>query len=583
MATPTVRLNAAYAGGLGLSGDGRGVSGAAEAQAEPRPMPLQPRDGTQDGPTAQELRASWQAYSGDLGDNDASRLAVMPGEPDLNITSNRIKPIVNTGVDFLFGPPLSLRVTDVEADTDADAPEDVTTVRVSEAAQNAQRILDAVWGDDDERMTLLSKMGVNGGVYGHVFVKLVAPQRGLGSDENPPRLVVLNPENVTLFTDPEDVDLVTRFRIEYATTDPATNAPIRRRQDISRLDPREDDDTTASGRDDDTQWFIQNFVATGASGGRFIPVDDGAVWPYAWPPIADWQNYPNPNGHWGQRDVTDTLVSLNRQLRLVESNINKITFNQGHPQLFSVGANTAGVKRRPGDILDLGEPDADLRAVNAAGDLAQLMAFADQLRADMDEESGIPGVALGRMATLPRGQISGITMRLLYAPAIARTEHKRRLYGQGIRQVCQTVLCLCGMDYATVEHLAFQLGWQDPLPNDDLAMAQTAVTLQQIGYSEHTLIERTGGDPDVEAQWKAEESAAQMSAVTQGKALPPMPPLPGAGPSDAAPVPGDDEEQEPAPPVANTSSKPTPPTNHPAAIAARQRMRAAFGKTGKGK
>lgn len=578
MASPTVRsmLTAAYAG------NGSGPSGPAEAQAEPRPQPPQLRDGAQDGPSAQELRAAWQAYSGNLGDNDASRLAVMPGEPDLNIESNRIKPIVNTGVDFLFGPPLALRVTDVEADTDANAPETVTTVRVSPAAQNAQRLLDAVWGDDDLRMTLLSKMGVNGGVYGHVFVKIVAPRKGPASLDTPPRLVVLNPENVTLFTDPEDVDCVTRFRIEYATTDPATASPIRRRQDIARIDPDGDDDSTADGQDEDTTWLIQNFIATGASGGRFIPVDNGQVWPYAWPPIIDWQNYPNPNGHWGQRDVTDTLVSLNRQLRLVESNINKITFNQGHPQLFSVGANTAGVKRRPGDILDLGEPDADLRAVNAAGDLAQLMGFADQLRADMDEESGIPGVALGRMATLPRGQISGITMRLLYAPAIARTEHKRRLYGQGIRQVCQTVLCLCGVAADTVKNLDFQLGWQDPLPNDDLAMAQTAVTLQQIGYSEHTLIERTGGDPDVEAQWKAEESAAQMSAVTQGKAMPPLPGLPLQPPAAGAPAEDGSESDGGEPPAigANTSSKPMPPTNHPAAIAARQRMRAAFGKTG---
>lgn len=559
------------------SGSGIGVSGPATASAEPRPLPTaRLLDGAPDGPTPQELRAAWLAYTGQFGPTDGP-LSRQSGTPDLNVLSNRIKPIVNIGVDFLFGPTLALRVTDAEADESAGAPGVTTAVGVSGVADQAQRLLDATLGDEDQRMTFFSKAGVNGGVYGHVFVKVVEPRRGNASVANPPRLILLNPEIVSVFCDPEDADLVTRYRIEYATNDPTTGVPIRRRQDISRIDPDDDDSSTADGMDSDTTWLIQNYTATGMTGGRFLADGPAVVWPYELPPIVDWQNYPNPNAHWGQRDVTDSLVALNAQLRLVESNINKVGFLQGHPILYSVGADTGGMKPVPGAVFDLGAVDADIKAVNAAGDLAQLMAFAEQLRSDMDEESGIPGVATGRMETLPRGQVSGITMRLLYAPALSRTEHKRRLYGQGIRQMCQTILCLCGMDYATVQRLDIQLGWQDPLPDDDLALAQALVALQGIGYSQHTLIERSNGDPDVEAQWKAEESAAQMSAVTRGAALPPAP---GLAPDPSAPAsatPPDEEEAQPAPPQ-RQGRQSAPPTNHPAAVAARNRMRAAFGK-----
>ena len=559
----------------GVPGSGVGVSGPAYAQADPRPEPLGVSvQGTQDGPTPAELRDAWQAYSGRFGSDDGP-LQQQPGVPNLNVRSNRIRAIVNTGVDFLFGPPLTVRITDAEADADADAPEVRGQIRVSPEAKQAQLLADAVFGDDDQRMTLFSKIGINGGVYGHVFVKVVPPRRGAPSIENPPRLVLLNPETVALFTDPEDADLIVKYRIEYACQD-ARGQNIRRRQDISRVDPDDDDATLASGLGDDTTWRIQNSIASGATGGRFVPDGPALVWPHGLPPIVDWQNYPNPNSVWGQRDVTDGLVELNQQLRLVESNINKIGFLQGHPYLYATGADTGGLKPTPGQIIDLGAEDAQLRAVDASGDLAQLMAFAEMLRSDMDEESGVPGVATGRMQDLPRGQVSGITMRLLYAPLLARSEHKRRLYGQGIRQLVQTALCVCGVAYATVQQLDIQLGWQDPLPTDDLAGAQTAVALQQLGYSEHTLIDRTGGDPDVEAQWKAEEAQQQMDAAAHGQALPPAPLMPGP-PSPGQQPPTDQAESSLGSATAGPKAGPSagPPVNHPAAVAARARMVAA--------
>lgn len=566
------------------SGSGIGVSGPAFATAQPRPTPSATVAATHSGPTPQELRAAYDAYHGRFEGQDEGPLSQRgDGVPDLNVRSNRIRAIVNTGVDFLMGSSLTLCVTDQQADEDARRPgKKLQSVQVSATAKAAQQLIDAALGDDDERMTRFAKLATNGGIYGHVFVKLVEPRRGRASLSNPPRLVLLNPETVSIFTDPVDVDLVTRYRIEYqAGVEDGSNVPIRKRQDITRVDPDGDDATVAPGYDSDTYWQVQDFTARGATGGQFIADGPARDWPYKLPPIIEWQNYPNPGEAWGQADVTAGLVALNRQLRLVESNINTIGYLQGHPILWSTGTDTGGIKPTPGRIIDLEATDAKLDKVDASGNLDQLMNFAEQLRSDMDEESGVPGVATGRMEQMPRGQLSGVTIRLLYAPLLARTEHKRRLYGQGIRQLCQTILLLCGFDLPTIERLDVTLGWQDPLPADDVALAQTLVALQQVGFSQHTLIERADGDPDVEAQWKAEEAQAQTHAAARGQGMPgaqayqqmPMPGMSANAPQKSAP--GEDEPQASA---SGRPQQPAPSINHPAAVAARNRMKAAFGK-----
>jgi hypothetical protein len=490
-----------------MSGNGSGPSGPAAVTAPRRVSPIAP---TTDGPGVEQLRKQWNAYQGDFG--AAGKLAPLPDSPDLNVASNRIKPMVNVGVDFLFGPMLSIKCSD-------DA---------------AQAIFSASWGDDDQRMVLLSKCGITGGVYGHTFVKVIAPRRGVASATNPPRLVLLNSENLTIQTDPDDCDVISAFVITYLSKD-AKGADLRVRQTITRVDPDDDDASIATGEDGDTTWSIQNSQAAGRTGGQFVNVGPAIPWPYPLPPIIDWQNYPAPNTHWGQPDVTLSLVDLNTQLRIIESNINTIGFLQGHAILYSTGADTGGIKPTPGRIIDLGAADAKLSAVTSSGDLAQLMAFAEALRGDMDEESGVPGVATNRIEALPRGTVSGVAVRLLYATLLARTEHKRRLYGQGIRQICQTVLLLCGWRMEDINALTIELGWQEPLPQDDLAMGQLALALQQIGWSQHSLITMTGGDPDMEAEYMKEEGQAKVNAVAKGMALPPVqpPPAPGTPPPPA--------------------------------------------------
>jgi hypothetical protein len=524
-----------------------GVSGPAYAQATPRKDPLQ--TSTPAGPTITEKQEAWDAYIG----NFKGPLAQLDQWPDLNVLSNRIGSFVRTGVDFLFGPLLKIQHPNADA----------------------QKILDKVWGNEDQRMSTLAKLRINGGVFGHCLLKIVTPKRGAMSVDNPPRLVVQNPLLYNIQTDPNDCDMVDCYECIWASTD-EDGAACQMRQTTTRVDPDFEDNNVPD--DADTHWEIQNWQRSG-DGEAWMAVGPVILWPYIEAPLTDWQNYPNPNDRWGLRDVDDSVVNLNKALHLVESNINTQVYSGSFPYIFSTG-DTTGATPSPGAITDLGSPDAKVWTVAATGDVANNRAFAADIRANMDEATATPGVALGRMTELPRGQVSGIFIRLLYGSRLARTEHERRLYGQGIRAICKRILILCGQQAAAEQDV--QLTWQDPLPQDDLAMAQMALALQQLGLSDHTVYQLIGQNYDVEQQYKASEAQDKMAAMAKGQALPPTGfPMP---PADQIPaVPADQSvAQPPAPPLkpGQSPANGAPPSlvNHPAAVQARQRMSAAFGK-----
>src|SRR5579885_1940172 len=111
-----------------------------------------------DAERLQHMKAAWKAYKGDF----SKPLKVTQGKIDDNVLSNRCAPIVDKGVSFLFGQVLKI-----------EAPEE--TVQESTIIQG---FIDALWGHDDARMTLLSQMAMNGGVCGQAFVKLIPAQGG---------------------------------------------------------------------------------------------------------------------------------------------------------------------------------------------------------------------------------------------------------------------------------------------------------------------------------------------------------------------------------------------------------------------
>ena len=427
---------------------------------------------------------AWKAYDGLLD----KPLVPMAGEADDNVIYNGIAPVVNTIDDFLFGRELELSVEDK-------APDEVQT------------FLDKVWGRKEKRLPLLQDMGMNGSVAGRGFLRIVPGRRGKY------RLIVPDPATIFVETAPQDCETVLLYCSQYSKDgkdDYGRPQRIYYREEIQRIDP--DGNASRWMPDDDDTWQIQHWTQV-TSGtlipkmGNWHPVGEPIVWPYPFAPLFSCKNLPRPNEFWATPDVTPDLIGLNAALNLVLSCMNRNGKLLGHPILYGTGAGESDLDRAPGKIAWLG-PDGKIVAVALPTDLANMLKFAEDLRSSMDERSSVPGVATGRIATMPRGNLSGIAIELLFMSLLKLVDKKRCLYGGTIIDVSQALLLLNGMDPQT----DITLAWQNPLPHDDLPDAQKAVTLKQIGISNTTLQREMGYDPEEElALSQAEDERAMES------------------------------------------------------------------------
>src|SRR5258707_12815464 len=174
----------------------------------------------------EQMGKAWDAYEGKF----AEPLETGKGEINKNVKPNKCAPIVQKGVSVLFNETLK-----------------------SETAE--QDFTDSVWGDDDEKMSMLAKIGTNGGVSGQLFLKLIPAQ----ADMDSPRIVNLDPRIVRIVSDPEDCDLHLAYVIEYPKT-----SDMEKRQIIARADPNSD--LTITGHYDlEDSWTIPNHTTKGTT------------------------------------------------------------------------------------------------------------------------------------------------------------------------------------------------------------------------------------------------------------------------------------------------------------------------------
>jgi hypothetical protein len=434
---------------------------------------------------AQEMRYAWKAYKGQLPDP----LKTEVNQPNHNTKVNRCGPIVTKGASSLFGEVVKIEASD-EAGSEGDG--------------KVQAFIDGLWGDDDDKMTLLNKIAINGGCFGEPFLKLI-PARGMRK----------YPKNVRIVTSPEDCDLHVAYIIE--TPGPGT---FQKRQIISRVDPDNSAPTVGEEDMNDT-WTISNYVRMNQGGSWYL---SGAVdtWDYPFPPIFCCQNLPNPNEAWGTPDLTPDLIQMNEALNFLLSTLARIIYFHGHPKTWASGIYPSQLAVGVGDILCLPTDQSKLGKLDAMDNFTGILSIVDDLRSSMDEQSRIPAVALGRLKDIVKGQVSGITMKLMFQPLVEITTLKKRLYGKLIRDVTIAALIVSGtLPVEMYEDYQIALHFSDVLPVDDLIAAQTALLLQQVGVSTHTLLTDLDFDPEAEAAKSAKESQQKLTDYSQGQSLPP--------------------------------------------------------------
>lgn len=403
----------------------------------------------------EKFKAGWDAYYGRL----KKPLKVQPGKMDDNVILNFARLIVDKGVSFLFGQPVGFDI--------------------GENQEAAQEWLDAAL-KQNRIMTLLQKLALNGGVCGTAFIKIAIVPGQLY-----PRLVVLDPETVSVRWQADDIDTIVQYKIQYVSTDPATGKPVGVRQLI---------DSDGAG------WIITDQVGDLQSLSWYTVGTAG--WPYSFPPIVHCQNLPAPNEFWGVSDLEDDIVGVMNAINFVMSNMARIIKNHAHPKVVGKGFTASEIKIDVDGMIILPNPEAQLGNLEMSSDLSSSLNMFLRLKESLHEVSRIPEVATGKLESA--GGLSGLALQILYQPLLEKTNTKRLTYGDMLEELTENMLEIGGFGEQEVT-----LQWQSMLPSDPMQERQAALLDKQLGVSDDTLMQQLGYDPDAERA-KREASGPEL-------------------------------------------------------------------------
>lgn len=409
----------------------------------------------EDATRINQMRASWDAYFGRFPQPLQNR----PRKQSDAVTINRCKSVVEASVAALFGKSIDFQIA-------------------TEAGEGAQAWLDGCW-KANKKMTLLAKLGINGSVCGHAFLKIVPAQPY-------PRIVAIDPTSVIAEYKPDDIDSITAYRIEYSASD-AQGISAQYRQRI----------TQQGG-----SWVIVDQQQVG----KIWQTTATTIWPYPFSPMLGCQNLPNPNSYWGIADLSADLLAINRELNLTYTNIARILKYHAHPKTWVQGLQGNKLSVGPDETIVL--PDgASMGALEMHSDLSSSLAYAKRLETAMDVISRTPSLALGDLADVPRGQVTGPALELMLAPQITKTESKRELYGDLLEELNRRLLIIGGYG-ANIEVFTH---WPSIIPVDPQATAAVAQLYLAMGVSKSTVFAQLGFDYEEETAKIAKE---QQTAAT---------------------------------------------------------------------
>lgn len=404
-------------------------------------------------------KRAWEAYKGDLPD----ALKVDLGQPNDNVKLSKARVIVDTSVAYLFGQDVQF-----ELDDTAETP--------------AETWLDACW-DANRKMTALLKLGINGAVCGHAFLKILRADPMVSLY---PRLIVLDPANVAVTWDSEDVERAIEYRIQWKAIDEKTRKPVNKRQVV-----------TQTGN----VWLIRDYInQPGIMGSRWM-LTNKETWPYSWSPILDCQNIIVPNEYYGEPDIPEDVINLNQSINFNYSNAARIIKFQAHQRTWGRGFRDDEIALGPGQIMIIDSETGMVDVLPPVTDMSGVDTFGQRLADAIHEASRTPAITTGKLENT--GELSGVALQILYGPLIQKTETKRRTYGEMLVETCRRLLELGGFGPDNRPSIV----WPEITPVDMQSERQALTVDASLGVvSKSTLAAKLGYD------WEAEQE--HMTAET---------------------------------------------------------------------
>ncbi len=454
----------------------------------------------------ERYKKTWEAYLAELPDP-----IVQDGPSNDNVKVNPARAIINTGVYFLFGNEIKFQVS-------PDRAERYGSIAPSNDPNNVEPVLpqSPEWLQDlnkvwkaNRKKSLLHNLGLSGAIHGTPFIKIVPNAAGLNNEY--PRFLLLDPANVDVMWDPNDCTRVIKFCIEYVTENDQ-GEPVLRIQEITAN--QDDSGTILSWTMQDYEQPMGHVAGVGyvPAQGERLPVGPPVEWPYSWAPIETCQNIEVPHMFWGLPDLDESSVEVIESLQRSMSSLNKIVRIHASPRMFAKNVmpdQIDDIDVSADNIITLPNMEASLEVLNGLQNIGPSIDYAAKQREMLLEQVQTPAIALGEFKSASTS-ISGVSLSILYAPILQKTELKRISYGDMIDRLNQKTLILLGHNPDEFESLITI--WPESMPGSSYLERQTLQQDHQMGVSSYTVTSRLGYDPMEEEERRISERTRELEA-----------------------------------------------------------------------
>jgi|WetSurMetagenome_2_1015567.scaffolds.fasta_scaffold08462_2 hypothetical protein len=327
-----------------------------------------------------------------------AQLKVTKGYDD-NLITNYSRLVIDRGVSMLMGH-----------DVDFYPPD-----------EQSKEWLDLCW-EANKKDICLHNMAKTGGIFGTPVVK-IQPEGIAYKGNLYPRIVVQNTKYWKVITEPEDMEHVIRYRMEFNTKE--GNKEVTRREDFDL---------------EDGTWYLREYVNRGT--GQFILLEEQVI-PYEFPLVLHWQNLPQFDSVYGEPDITDDILVLQDRINFMSSNISKIIRLHAHPKTFGTGlGNGAQIKFGPDDMPLLPE-GADIKQLAYVNDLSSAQNYLLSLRQSMFDITRT--VDISSMSD-KLGALTNFGLHVLYQDAMSKLATKQALYGEALEEINRRLLNIAGLN-----------------------------------------------------------------------------------------------------------------------------------------
>jgi hypothetical protein len=436
-------------------------------------------------------------YTGD----HRKQLKVKQGAPDPNIIQNYIGLAVDRSVSRLFKGGVKFKLP--------------------EGATAQQEYLDKVW-DVNKKEIILYQYGLHGAYSGTTYFK-ICPDEAVDpyTGDLYPKLIAINPEIIRVKTEPDDMNDVEEYIIQYKYSREYDGRVMEVAVKEITKHPSTVDTEAPEAQQKPDQWVVETWEQIGGAPWQLV---ESAVWPYDFPPIIHQKNLPSLNSCYGDSEIDD-VINVQDKNNFVVSNTGIIIKNHAHPSTFIFGISPkqladGRLDGAVGTIYAIADKEAKASNLEMQSDLASSRAFALDLRQsifDIAREIDISSMAD------KIGQLTNFGLQVLWSDAIDKNDTKRQLYGDALLELNRRLLVLGGWGMEASNPGTIQ--WGSALPiniaeemaADKLALELGIIDKQSVA---ERYFSRYGREwDDIEAALEEEKTSANEGNANIGAML----------------------------------------------------------------